>query len=160
MRRFCSVALLCMGVVNLIWLNRVLYPRYQASQLAHVTNAAEAEFDPTWMTQQLQDLAPVLTLAFEEAGYLPKTSLAQVRHLALELARASDNYWVQIRMYAEPKAPGLTDQAKQRCGFIRDLLVQSGLRQERVLIDVAPAASLTPSVQRRVEIRVLEVQSQ
>lgn len=180
-RRLLSVLLLCLGVANLVWLNGQIYPHYRgpsprsksASLVPESALSETGEIDQGWMKTQLSRQPAFVVLPFEKAGYLPKLHLAQIRNFALELAKRQGNYWVLVSGAPDPEIESkrADAQSQQRVAFVRDLLVQSGLKRERVLLD--PQRKRVPSrvgqagqetraehAHLLLDIRVLEVQSQ
>lgn len=183
-RRLLSVTLLCLGVANLVWLNGQIYPSYRglpsrsstAAMVPEGVISESGEIDQAWMKAQLERQTAFVALPFEPAGYLPKLYLAQIRNFALELVKRGGNYWVLVSGSPDPSSEperGMR-QSQQRVSFVRDLLVQSGLRSSRVLTDgqrarragSAPVQAGVGASDRPgrghllLEIRVLEVQSQ
>lgn len=190
MRRLISITLLCLGAANLVWLNNSVYPRYQewrasaqgAGEGGVLSQHAVGRVEPSWINGQLDRQPAFLVLPFDvqrkpevkvAGGGLSKLSVAQIQNLAVQLAKRGDNYWVQVRGFgdAELDAGAMSERRRLRAQKTRDLLVQSGLVASRVLVvsetrqsppsgsdhdPTNPASSPT----RRVEIRVLEVQTQ
>lgn len=173
-RRLLSVFLLSLGVANLVWLNGRIYPRYRgpasrpdpASVVPDTAITKDGEIRSDWMKSQLARQAALVVLPFEPAGYLPKVYLAQIRNFALELAKRQGNYWVLVSGSTDPslKADRGIAQSKQRVSFVRDLLVQSGLKGSRVLMDAQRMTTVQGEPLAKahllLEIRVLEVQTQ
>lgn len=183
-RRLLSVALLCLGVANLVWLNGLIYPRYRGQPSRSGAGAVvperviaeDGEIDQAWMKSQLELQTAFVVLPFEAAGYLPKLYLAQIRNFAIELVKRKSNYWVLVsgspEASSDPKRA--LRQSQQRVSFVRDLLVQSGLHASRVLMEgnrgklasrpLVQAGVASPDSRKQqhllLEIRVLEVQSQ
>lgn len=185
-RRGLSILCFCLGLANLVWLNRQIYVQQRGASDSASASASvvpegviskEGEINPEWMKAQLARQPAFVVLPFEPAGYLPKLYLAQVRNFALELAKRESNYWVLVSASTDPslEAARALRQSTQRASFVRDLLVQSGLRETRVLMDAQrttpvfvpgePPAQATPETKPEhahllVDMRVLEVQSQ
>lgn len=171
-RRLLSVLLLSLGVANLVWLNGQIYPKYRgaasrpdpASVVPDAAITQDGEIRSDWMKSHLARQAALVGLPFEPAGYLPKVYLAQIRNFALELAKRKGNYWVLVSGSTDPSLQadrGLA-QSKQRVSFVRDLLVQSGLKDTRVLMDAQRLTAVQGPFKAHLllEIRVLEVQTQ
>lgn len=171
MRRLVSILLLSVGVANLVWLNRTLYPRYQASQ-APALAAAGFWTDPSptakqdrikWLHTELNAQPPFLDLTFETRSpntwTLTRYSVAQLQHFAVQLAGRGNDYWVQLRGLCDgsEKERELTEQRAQR---VRALLVESGLQAKRILVAESASEAIGPKAAKRVQLRVLEVQTQ
>lgn len=190
MRRLISIALLCGGAANLVWLNNSVYPRYQewkalednAALGGVLAKPAVGKVEPSWINGQLDRQPAFLVLPFDAhkdpqfavagAG-LSKLSVAQVQNFAVQLAKRGDNYWVQVRGFGDAQldAGALNERRHLRAQKTRELLLQSGLAASRVLLAreggeppqvVAGQDPASPALgkARRVEIRVLEVQTQ